>query len=49
MSKECVKCGYVRQTKDTAADYECPKCGVIYAKAEAALANGTLEGVPNFV
>ena len=42
MSKECVKCGYVRQTTDTAPDYECPKCGVIYSKAEAALANGTL-------
>lgn len=42
MSKECVKCGYVRQTSDTAPTYECPNCGVIYAKAEAALANGTL-------
>lgn len=42
MSKECVKCGYVRQISDRAPDYECPKCGVIYAKAEDALANGTL-------
>lgn len=42
MSKECVKCGYIRQAADDAPDYECPKCGVIYAKAEAALANGTL-------
>lgn len=42
MSKECVKCGYIRQATDTAPTYECPKCGVIYAKAEAALANGTL-------
>lgn len=41
MSKECIKCGYVRQPTDTAPDYECPKCGVIYAKVEAALANGT--------
>ena len=35
MSKTCVKCGYVRQAGDAAPDYECPKCGVIYAKAEA--------------
>ena len=38
MGKECVKCGYVRLPSDTAPDYECPKCGVIYAKAEAAIA-----------
>jgi hypothetical protein len=37
MIKVCVKCKYVRQPSDTAPDYECPKCGVIYAKAEAAL------------
>ena len=42
MSKTCVKCGYVRLPSDTAPDYECPKCGVIYAKAEAAVANGAL-------
>lgn len=35
MSKQCVKCGYVRQPSDTAPDYECPKCGVIYDKAVA--------------
>ena len=35
MSKTCVKCGYIRQATDRAPDYECPKCGVIYAKAEA--------------
>ncbi len=35
MSKKCVKCGYVRQAAETAPEYECPKCGVIYAKAEA--------------
>jgi predicted RNA-binding Zn-ribbon protein involved in translation (DUF1610 family) len=35
MSKQCIKCGYVRQPSDTAPDHECPKCGVIYAKAEA--------------
>lgn len=28
----CPKCHYVRQPSDTAPDYECPKCGIIYAK-----------------
>lgn len=35
--KSCVKCGYVRQPVDPAPDYECPRCGVVYAKAEAAM------------
>ncbi len=34
--KSCVKCGYVRKPADLAPDYECPRCGVVYAKAEAA-------------
>lgn len=29
---KCPKCGYVRKPEDQAPDYECPKCGVIYAK-----------------
>lgn len=29
----CTKCGYTRKPGDTAPDYECPKCGVVYAKA----------------
>lgn len=33
----CPKCAYVRQPTDTAPDYECPKCGVIYSKATATL------------
>jgi len=28
----CPKCDYIRQPSDTAPDYECPKCGVIYHK-----------------
>lgn len=36
MTKVCIKCHYVRVPTDTAPEYECPKCGVIYAKAEAA-------------
>jgi hypothetical protein len=37
MSKKCLKCEYVRQPTDTAPDYECPNCGVVYAKFEAAM------------
>jgi predicted RNA-binding Zn-ribbon protein involved in translation (DUF1610 family) len=44
MATTCVKCGYERQPSDTAPDYECPKCGVIYAKAEAAIASRHAEG-----
>jgi|GEM_PF-2082678 len=29
----CPKCHYTRRPEDTAPDYECPKCGVVYAKA----------------
>lgn len=35
MGYKCQKCGYVRQPTDTAPDYECPSCGVVYAKFEA--------------
>lgn len=28
----CPKCGYVRRPEDRAPDYECPSCGVVYAK-----------------
>lgn len=37
MSKQCQKCGYIRQSMDTSPDYECPKCGVVYEKYEAYL------------
>lgn len=37
MGKLCKKCGYERQVSDIAPDYECPKCGAIYAKVEARL------------
>lgn len=30
--KICPKCQYQRQSTDTAPDYECPKCGIVYAK-----------------
>lgn len=28
----CPKCGYTRRPEDQAPDYECPKCGIVYAK-----------------
>ena len=31
---KCPKCGYERKQTDIAPDFECPKCGVIYSKAE---------------
>ncbi len=32
MESFCPKCRYVRQPGDSAPDYQCPSCGVIYAK-----------------
>lgn len=29
---QCPKCDYVRQPQDTAPSYECPSCGIVYAK-----------------
>ena len=29
---KCPKCGYLRQQIDRAPEYECPRCGVVYAK-----------------
>lgn len=37
MGTVCKKCGYERKPTDTAPDYECPKCGAIYAKVDAFL------------
>jgi len=44
MSEECLKCGYIRVDLDIelAPDYECPKCGIVYAKAERIIANQAL-------
>lgn len=33
MSITCPKCHYQRKPTDIAPEYECPNCGVIYAKA----------------
>ena len=35
MKKICVKCGHTNSLKSVDSLTECPKCGVIYAKAEA--------------
>jgi glutaredoxin len=32
--KRCPKCRYERQPADTAPEWQCPSCGVAYAKAE---------------
>jgi predicted RNA-binding Zn-ribbon protein involved in translation (DUF1610 family) len=37
MGKKCLKCLYERQPLDSAPDYECPNCGAIYSKVEAAM------------
>jgi len=34
--KACPKCGYKRTATESAPDWQCPKCGVAYAKATAA-------------
>lgn len=34
MGKICRKCGYERTSVDSTPDYECPKCGAIYAKVD---------------
>jgi predicted RNA-binding Zn-ribbon protein involved in translation (DUF1610 family) len=46
VAKTCIKCGYARRDTETAPDYECPACGVVYAKAEAAQAAARSRAVP---
>ena len=36
VGKVCIKCNYQRQASDTGPDYACPKCQVVYWKAEEA-------------
>lgn len=42
MGRKCFKCGHERLPSDIAPDYECPNCGAVYAKVEAAR-NGKFE------
>src|SRR5688572_28893302 len=32
IGKPCPKCAYVRKESDTAPDWQCPKCEIVYAK-----------------
>ncbi len=36
-TQPCGKCGYQRRPEDLAPDYECPRCGIVYAKFDASL------------
>ncbi len=38
MSRTCLKCGHVRAESDAGTEAECPRCGAIYVKVEAAMA-----------
>jgi predicted RNA-binding Zn-ribbon protein involved in translation (DUF1610 family) len=44
MEKVCVKCGHTNTLKGIDSQAECPRCGVIYAKAEARAAGREQEG-----
>lgn len=39
MTNTCPKCQYTRTATDTAPDGECPKCGIIYARAKKTVPN----------
>lgn len=47
-SMQCPKCTYVRTAADTAPSYECPSCGIVYAKykpaGESSSSSGTSVG-----
>jgi predicted RNA-binding Zn-ribbon protein involved in translation (DUF1610 family) len=43
MAKICKKCGYERHISDKSPEYECPKCGAIYAKVDAFLEKEKVE------
>lgn len=32
MGRLCSQCGYERRPDDLSPEYECPRCGVVYAK-----------------
>ncbi len=40
-TKKCLTCGYERGLSESTPEYECPKCGRIYAKVEKALNSGS--------
>lgn len=56
MTNTCPKCSYTRKPTDTAPDYACPSCGIVFAKYDAqadlamridrAMKTGNWSGVP---
>ena len=55
VGKPCPKCNYVRTASDTSPDWQCPKCGVAYAKflaaqaGASATATGTMPAARGYV
>lgn len=45
MAIKCPKCGYQRQAEDTAPAWQCPSCGVAYAKVMGSSARASLDPV----
>lgn len=43
MAIKCPKCGYQRQAEDTAPAWQCPSCGVAYAKVLGSSARASLD------
>lgn len=46
MSTTCPKCKFVRPADTTAPDWQCPSCGVAYAKARAAIEDPQAMEIP---
>lgn len=46
MGRKCLKCGHERLPSDVAPEYECPACGAVYAKVEAALRKQSVTSYP---
>jgi uncharacterized membrane protein YhaH (DUF805 family) len=44
--KTCPKCAYKRTAAETAPDWQCPKCGIAYAKAAGAPAAAPQSAAP---
>jgi predicted nucleic acid-binding Zn-ribbon protein len=42
MPIQCPKCGHVRSPNETAPDWECPACGIVYAKYRAPAARAAV-------
>ncbi|MBL8522732.1 MAG: hypothetical protein JNN20_03485 [Betaproteobacteria bacterium] len=49
MSTTCPKCNFVRPADTTAPEWQCPSCGVAYAKARAAMLDPEAVEIPRRV